>query len=89
MRVVDFDYLPNHFTVTQGVPVEWWIDGREAAGCGRVLFAPRAGIRKVLSRSTFTLITFTPQDAGEIEFNCGMGMMTPNSKIIVVPKAKG
>jgi sulfite exporter TauE/SafE/copper chaperone CopZ len=89
MKVVDLDYVPNQFTVKQGVPVEWWIDGSEAAGCGRILIAPRLGIQKILSRTSTTLITFTPDRPGEYAFNCGMGMMTPNSKITVLPKEKG
>jgi plastocyanin domain-containing protein len=89
MKVEDLEYLPNQFTVQQGVPVEWWIDGRAARGCGRFLMAPRLRIRKLLSGSGPTLISFTPQHAGEFVFNCGMGMMTPGSKIIVVAKGKG
>lgn len=89
MKVVDLDYMPNQFTVKQGVPVEWWIDGSEAAGCGRVLIAPRLGIQKLLSKSSTTLITFTPTRPGEFAFNCGMGMMTPDSKITVLPRDKG
>jgi sulfite exporter TauE/SafE len=87
MRVSGYDYIPNRFTVTQGVPVEWRIDGRDAAGCGRVLIAPKLGIRKYLSAEGPTTITFTPQQTGEFAFNCGMGMMTPGSKFTVVPKA--
>ncbi len=89
MKIDDLEYLPNQFTVQQGVPVEWLIDGREARGCGRFLLVPRLGIRKLLSGSGPTLVTFTSQQAGEFVFNCGMGMMTPGSKIIVVAKGKG
>jgi sulfite exporter TauE/SafE len=89
MRVVDFDYLPNQFTVTQGVLVQWAIDASQAVGCGRYLMAPGLGIRKLLSGDGTTLISFTPDRAGEFAFNCGMGMMTPDSKIVVVAKAKG
>ena len=85
MRVEDFSYIPNQFTVTQGVPVEWRIDASEAAGCGRFLLAPRLGIRQLLSDRSTTTITFTPTQVGEFAFNCGMGMMTPGSKFIVVP----
>ena len=46
MRIVDFDYQPNRFTVKQGVPVEWRIDASEAAGCGRFLYSPGLGIRQ-------------------------------------------
>lgn len=89
MKVVDLDYSPNQFTVTQGVPVQWWIDGSQAAGCGRVLLAPQLGIRKILSDTSTTLITFTPNAPGDYAFNCGMGMMTPGSKITVLPNTKG
>jgi hypothetical protein len=49
MRIVGLDYVPNRFTVEQGVPVEWRIDASEAEACGRILLAPRLGIRTVLS----------------------------------------
>jgi protein-disulfide isomerase len=40
-------------------------------------------VRKILPEGT-TVINFTPQQPGEIRFNCAMGMMTPGSKITVV-----
>jgi protein-disulfide isomerase/sulfite exporter TauE/SafE/copper chaperone CopZ len=83
MKLVGYTYQPNQFNVVAGVPVEWRVDGQQAAGCGRFLIAPRAGVRKILSSSDTTVITFTPQAAGEISFNCSMGMMTRNSKFIV------
>jgi sulfite exporter TauE/SafE len=89
MRIDGFSYLPNRFTVMQGVPVEWRIDASEAAACGRILLAPGLGIRKLLSDRSTTMITFVPQQAGEFGFNCGMGMMTPGSKFTVVPNARG
>lgn len=82
MKLVGYRYEPHQFNVVQGIPVEWRIDAREAAGCGRILLAPKAGVRKLLPFGT-TLIAFTPQEPGEIRFNCGMGMMTPGSKITV------
>jgi sulfite exporter TauE/SafE/copper chaperone CopZ len=89
MKVVDFDYFPHRFTVTQGVPVDWWIDGSRAAGCGRVIIVPKLRIQRLLSANSTTLISFTPQEIGDIYFNCGMGMMTPGSKITVVGGPKG
>ena len=89
MRIVDLDYIPNRFTVTQGVPVEWRIDASEAAACGRFLLAPRLGIRKLLSSNSTTTISFTPTDIGDFAFNCGMGMMTPGSAITVVARKTG
>lgn len=84
MKVIGLSYEPNQFVVTRGVPVVWRIEAREAEGCGRVLIAPRASVRKLLSATATNVITFIPEDAGEISFNCGMGMMTPNSKFVVV-----
>jgi sulfite exporter TauE/SafE len=89
MRIDGFSYIPNRFTVKQGMPVEWRIDASEAAGCGRFLLAPRLGIRKVLSDRSTTTISFVPQEVGDFGFNCGMGMMTPGSKFTVVPNARG
>ena len=89
MRIDGFSYIPNRFTVKQGMPVEWRIDASEAAGCGRFLIAPRLGIRKVLSDRSTTTISFVPQEVGDFGFNCGMGMMTPGSKFTVVPNARG
>ena len=88
MRIVDLDYIPNRFTVEQGVPVEWRIDASEAAACGRFLLAPRLGIRKLLSSNSTTTISFTPTDIGDFAFNCGMGMMTPGSAITVVARKR-
>lgn len=88
MRIDSYDYLPNRFTVRQGVPVEWRIDARQAAGCGLILLAPKLGIRKFLSPSNTTVITFTPEQPGDFPFNCGMGMMTPGSKFTVLPNKK-
>ena len=89
MKVVGFEYVPNRFIVAEGMPVEWRMNASEAAGCGRILIMPRLRLQKFLSASSTTFITFTPPHAGEFAFNCGMGMMTPNSKFIVLPTTAG
>jgi len=71
--------MPNLFVVKAGVPVEWRIDAKEAEGCGRILISRSLGLQKFLSASETTVISFTPIQPGEYSFNCGMGMMTPNS----------
>ncbi len=88
MKIEGYAYIPNRFTVKQGVPVEWRIDAREAAGCGRVLIAPRLRIIKFLSSSATTVVTFTPDQSGDFAFNCSMGMMSPGSKFTVTPNDK-
>jgi len=89
MRIVGYQYIPNRFTVTQGVPVQWWIDASEAAGCGRILIAPKLGVRRLLSSNSTTVISFMPQETGDYGFNCAMGMMTRGSKFTVVAKGQG
>ncbi len=87
MKAIRYTYEPHQFAVVAGVPVEWRIDARYAAGCGRILIAPKIGIRKFLSYSDVTVISFTPRAPGEIYFNCGMGMMTRGSKFVVSANA--
>ncbi len=87
MKIVGYTYQPHRFFVTQGLPVEWRIDASLAAGCGRIIIAPKAGVRRMLP-SGITVVTFTPQEPGDIRFNCGMGMMTRGSAITVLPGVK-
>jgi sulfite exporter TauE/SafE len=85
MKIVGLDYSPNRFSVQQGIPVTWRIDATEADGCGVVLIVPKLGIRRLLATYATNIVKFTPSEPGDIEFNCGMGMMTPDSKFTVVP----
>jgi sulfite exporter TauE/SafE/plastocyanin domain-containing protein/copper chaperone CopZ len=89
MTVNGYGYTPNKFTVVQGVPVEWRIDGKNAVGCGQVLVMPTLGISKYLSPQRITTITFTPTETGTIPFNCSMGMMTRGAAFTVVPNMTG
>lgn len=89
MKVSGYTYTPNKFTVVEGVPVEWQIDGGSAAGCGRVVVMPSLGMSKYLSPQGITTIIFTPTKTGTIPFNCSMGMMTRGSEFTVIPNTKG
>lgn len=89
MRVVGLNYYPHQFTVAQGIPVEWRIDGSQAEGCAQVVSVPKLGIIKYLSPSVPTTIRFTPQEVGTIGFSCTMGMTTRGSAFKVVPNTTG
>ncbi len=89
MTVSGYTYTPNRFTVVEGVPVEWRINGGNAAGCGKVLVLPSLGMSKYLSPQGITTITFTPAQTGDIPFNCSMGMMTRGSGFTVIPNTSG
>jgi plastocyanin domain-containing protein len=84
MKVRGYDYTPSRFTVAQGIPVEWQIDGSEAAGCAQVITLPKMGITEYLPKGVKT-IAFTPSQTGELEFKCTMGMTTRGAAFIVVP----
>jgi len=86
MQISGLSYTPSRFTVTQGVPVEWQIDAKDAAGCAQVIIVPKLGIIKDLLRQEITTIEFTPQELGEFRFFCSMGMTTPGSAFVVVSK---
>lgn len=89
MTVDGLQYKPNRFTVYEGIPVEWKIDGSRAQGCGQVLIMPGADVVQYLNPDKITVINFTPQKTGNLSFNCSMGMMTPNSEFTVVPNTTG
>lgn len=89
MTVNGYTYTPNKFTVVEGVPVEWQIDGGNASGCGKVLVMPSLGTSKYLSPEGITTIVFTPTETGTIPFNCSMGMMTRGSEFTVIPNTAG
>ncbi len=87
MSVRSLDYEPAEFTITQGIPVEWRIDGRGAVGCAQVISVPSLGITDYLPRDAIKTIRFTPKDVGTITFSCSMGMAGPG-RFIVVPGKK-
>lgn len=89
MKVVGLTYSPHKFTVKQGIPVEWQIDGTGAQGCAQVITVPSLGITKYLATTGITTIAFTPTQAGTIPFSCTMGMTTRGSAFTVVPNTTG
>ena len=89
MRVVGLEYIPSRFTVAQGVPVEWRIDGTQAAGCGQIIIAPVLGVTEYLPRQGEKVIKFTPGELGRIIFSCSMGMTTSGAAFTVMPNDKG
>ncbi len=77
MKITGLEYSPANFVVKKGIPVEWQVDGREAAGCGRFLIMPQLKIQEPLKADGITTIAFTPTQTGRLYFSCPMGMTTP------------
>ncbi|MDD5110482.1 MAG: sulfite exporter TauE/SafE family protein [Patescibacteria group bacterium] len=84
MKVTGYEYSPSRFTVRQGVPVEWRIDGTGAAGCAQVITMPKLNITEYLPRDGVKTIRFTPENTGTLPFSCTMGMTTPGAAFTVV-----
>ncbi|MDP3990491.1 MAG: sulfite exporter TauE/SafE family protein [archaeon] len=89
MKVIGIDYYPSKFTIVEGIPVEWRIDGRQAQGCAQVVSAPSIGLLEFLPRNSIKTATFTPQKEGIIRFSCTMGMTTPGASFTVIANTKG
>jgi uncharacterized protein len=85
MKVEGLEYTPHRFTIVQGVPVRWEIDGRDAAGCAQIITIPKLGKTESLSQNSVNVIEFTPAETGVISFSCSMGMTTPGAAFDVVP----
>lgn len=73
MSVDASGYSPNVFTIKQGIPVKWIVDGQNVFGCQGFIQAPKLGIRKSLELGE-NIFQFTPQEKGQITFSCSMGM---------------
>ncbi len=81
MAVNGIAYTPAAFTIKQGVPVEWHVDGTNAQGCASVLNVSSLGITKQLAAGD-NVITFTPTETGTINFTCSMGMARGSFNVI-------
>lgn len=87
MSVDGLDYSVPNFTVRQGVPFEWRVDGRKAVGCAQILTVPSMNMTQYLSGSDITKIVFTPTQTGTFAFRCSMGMTTRGASFTVIPNS--
>jgi len=85
MKVNGLEYLPSLFTVRQGIPVEWMVDGSHAQDCARVLTVPDLGLTVSLPVHGVKTIVFVPQKTGNLRFSCPMALTTVGAMFLVVP----
>ena len=74
-------YLPNSFTIQQGIPVKWIIDAQAPYSCAASLSLPKYNIRKNLVPGE-NIIEFTPNEIGRLPFSCSMGMYTGSFNVV-------
>lgn len=68
-------YSPDHVTVKPGKPVKLNFRREEAGECTDRVVIPAFKVSKPLPAFTTTPVEFTPTQAGDFEFTCGMGMV--------------
>jgi sulfite exporter TauE/SafE len=81
MDVLRSGFSPNKFTLRQGVPVQWVINGKELNECNKAIVVPDYNLKIDLKPGRQT-VEFTPKEAGVIPWSCWMGMI-PGSFIVV------
>ena len=77
-------YAPDLIVVKQGLPVRLDFYRAETASCSEQVIFGDFGIVRDLPAFQTTPIEFTPEQAGEFTFTCGMNMM--RGKLVVEPR---
>ena len=68
-------YTPDTIVVQAGKPVRIQFYRDETADCSERVVFPKFGIDVVLPAFQTTAVEFTPLEAGEFPFRCGMNML--------------
>jgi plastocyanin domain-containing protein len=76
-------YDPATVRVRRGQPVRLVFHRQETSGCSEEVVLPEFGIRRFLPAHERTSVQFTPAEAGQFEFTCGMSML--RGRLIVEP----
>lgn len=74
-------YEPSQVAVKKGQTVKLAFFRKDANNCGGEVVFPKQNIKKTLPVGETVLVEFTPSQAGEISFACGMDMF--KGKIVV------
>jgi plastocyanin len=75
-------YEPSSVSVVKGKPVKLAFYRADSENCGGEVVFAKQNIRKKLPVGETVLVEFTPTEAGEIGFACGMNMM--RGKLVVI-----
>ena len=74
-------YSPGTINVKKGQKIRLLLTRTDKQNCGGEIVFSSLNIKKTLPVGQTVTVEFTPQEAGEISFTCGMGMM--KGKIVV------
>ncbi len=67
-------YFPNYIKVKKGETVNLTLKTQNAFSCAAAFRIPSLGISKNLQPNDTQMISFVPTQAGQLQFNCSMGM---------------
>ncbi len=79
--VVKGGYDPDVIVVKRGKPVRLLFNRQESSMCSEMVVFDKLGTSAKLPEGETVAIEFTPQETGEIPFQCQMGML--RGKLIV------
>jgi plastocyanin domain-containing protein len=79
--VVKGGYDPDVIVVKRGKPVRLLFNRQEASMCSEMVVFDKLGKSTQLPEGETVAVEFTPQETGEIPFQCQMGML--RGKLIV------
>jgi plastocyanin domain-containing protein len=74
-------YTPDVISVEHGKPVRLSFRREETAACSERVLLPDFGRQAELPEGETVPVEFTPEQPGEYEFTCGMGML--RGKLVV------
>ena len=73
--VVKGGYDPDVIVVESGRPVKLHFNRQETAACSEVVVFPDFGVSRELPAGEIVTIELTPEEPGEYDFACQMGML--------------
>jgi len=68
-------FTPARFEAKAGVPLKIHFVRTDEPSCGDEVIFPALNIRQKLPAKQTTIVSITPQKAGDLSFTCGMNMM--------------
>ena len=74
-------YEPSSFNVKKDQLVKLAFNRLDVNNCGGEVVFPKLNIRKPLPVGETVIVEFTPSEAGDLAFSCGMGML--KGKVVV------
>ena len=78
IAITENGFEPDHATVKSGKPVTLVVTRKTDDTCARSIVVPDAKVNAKLPLNQPVTVSFTPSKAGNVGFQCGMGMLKGN-----------